>query len=68
MPQKFGLYQDLLVQKNLSLYADLQGVPEAERQKHYVRLLTITNLGLLYPQKNHDHLRLAIRVDISWPG
>ncbi|MBX9743803.1 MAG: ATP-binding cassette domain-containing protein, partial [Chlamydiales bacterium] len=26
MPQRFGLYEDLTVMQNLSLYADLQGV------------------------------------------
>lgn len=44
MPQKFGLYQDLTVQENLDLYADLQGVPTAARRERYARLMKMTNL------------------------
>ncbi len=45
MPQKFGLYQDLTVEENMNLYADLQGVPGAERASRYERLLEMTNLS-----------------------
>jgi ABC-type multidrug transport system ATPase subunit len=45
MPQKFGLYQDLTVEENMSLYADLQGVPVAERVERYRQLLQMTNLN-----------------------
>lgn len=45
MPQRFGLYEDLSVQENLDLYADLQGVPAAERRARYRELMQMTGLG-----------------------
>jgi ABC-2 type transport system ATP-binding protein len=45
MPQRFGLYDDLSVQENLDLYADLHGVPRSERAARYTRLLEMTDLG-----------------------
>jgi ABC-2 type transport system ATP-binding protein len=45
MPQKFGLYEDLSVQENLDLYAELHGVAFEERQERYRRLMEMTALG-----------------------
>jgi ABC-2 type transport system ATP-binding protein len=45
MPQRFGLYEDLTVQENLDLYADLRGVVGAERDRAFRRLLDFTNLA-----------------------
>jgi ABC-2 type transport system ATP-binding protein len=45
MPQKFGLYEDLSVQENLDLYADMHGVTAAERRERYPRLMEMTALG-----------------------
>src|SRR5262245_49032231 len=45
MPQKFGLYEDLSVQENLDLYADMHGVTAAGRRQRYPRLMAMTNLG-----------------------
>ena len=44
MPQRFGLYEDLSVQQNLNLYADLRNVVGAERQAAFERLLAFTDL------------------------
>jgi ABC-2 type transport system ATP-binding protein len=44
MPQRFGLYEDLTVQQNLDLYADLHGVPAAERARTYPSLMEMTAL------------------------
>ena len=45
MPQKFGLYEDLSIQENLDLYADLHGVPMNIRNERFARLLKITDLA-----------------------
>lgn len=45
MPQRFGLYEDLSVQENLDLYAELHGVPHDVRRERYARLLEMTDLA-----------------------
>ncbi|HEI8865882.1 TPA: ABC transporter ATP-binding protein [Serratia odorifera] len=44
MPQKFGLYEDLTVMENLTLYADLRGVIGEQRRTTFERLLAFTDL------------------------
>ncbi len=45
MPQRFGLYEDLTVDENLNLYADLYGVMGVERGRAFDRLLAFTDLA-----------------------
>ncbi len=45
MPQRFGLYEELSVLENLRLYADLRGLPPAERKPGFERLLAFTGLA-----------------------
>lgn len=45
MPQKFGLYEDLSVEENMRLYADLHDIPAAARPAHFERLLHMTGLA-----------------------
>jgi len=44
MPQRFGLYEDLSVIENLSLYADLRGLAPELRAETFRRLLDFTDL------------------------
>ncbi|MAF30430.1 MAG: multidrug ABC transporter ATP-binding protein [Croceicoccus sp.] len=45
MPQRFGLYEDLTVQQNLDLYADMRALPADEREATFSRLLEFTDLA-----------------------
>ena len=45
MPQKFGLYEDLAIQENMDLYADLHGVPDDVRKTRFAKLLDMTGLA-----------------------
>ncbi|AUH01297.1 ATP-binding cassette domain-containing protein [Pectobacteriaceae bacterium CE70] len=44
MPQKFGLYEDLTVIENLTLYADLRGITGEKRRTTFEQLLAFTDL------------------------
>ncbi|MCS6953146.1 MAG: ABC transporter ATP-binding protein [Bryobacterales bacterium] len=44
MAQRFGLYPDLTVDENMAFYADLFGVPRAQRAALASRLLAMTRL------------------------
>ena len=44
MPQRFGLYEDLSVQENLNLYADLHNLPVEKRPARFDKLLHMTGL------------------------
>ncbi len=44
MAQKFGLYQDLTVEENMAFYADLFGIPAAQRRRQSARLLEVARL------------------------
>jgi len=45
MPQRFGLYEDLTVQENLDLQADLHDLDEATRGERFETLLQFTGLA-----------------------
>ncbi len=45
MPQRFGLYEDMTVEENLDLYADLQGLEREARKDRYRALLQMTGLA-----------------------
>ena len=45
MPQRFGLYEDLTVEENLNLFADLHSIRRDAREDRFAELLTMTALG-----------------------
>ncbi|WP_417614129.1 ATP-binding cassette domain-containing protein [Parasphingorhabdus sp.] len=44
MPQRFGLYEDLSVLQNLTLYAELRALPKDDHDETFDRLLEFTDL------------------------
>lgn len=44
MPQRFGLYEDLSVIQNLTLYAELRALPKEDHDETFGRLLDFTDL------------------------
>ena len=50
MPQRFGLYEDLSVIENLTLYADLRGVVGQQRAETFDKLLVFTDLERFQPR------------------
>lgn len=45
MPQEFSQYPDLNLIENLNFFADIQGVPKAQKQERIDKMLTLTNLS-----------------------
>ncbi len=45
MPQRFGLYENLTVEENMTLFADLRNIPVQARGARFDELLTMTALG-----------------------
>ena len=56
MSQRFGLYPDLTVTENIRFYADLFGVPTAERQSRSKQLLDFSGMA---PYTNRPAGRLS---------
>ncbi|MCB1354482.1 MAG: ABC transporter ATP-binding protein [Rhodobacteraceae bacterium] len=50
MPQRFGLYEDLSVIENLTLHAELRGLPPAEHDARLAELLDFTDLARFKPR------------------
>ncbi|GGD69455.1 ATP-binding cassette domain-containing protein [Croceicoccus mobilis] len=44
MPQRFGLYEDLSVEQNLQLYAEMRALPREDHDETFARLLKFTDL------------------------
>ncbi len=44
MPQRFGLYQDLTVEENITFFMDIFGIPRAERKTRKEKYLGFSNL------------------------
>jgi ABC-2 type transport system ATP-binding protein len=44
MPQRFGLYQDLTVEENITFFMDIFGIPKRERKSRKEKYLGFSNL------------------------
>ena len=64
MSQRFGLYEDLTIQENLDLYADLHGVPKKGRKEHFDELLKMTGLEA-FTQRQAGNLSGGMKQKLS---
>jgi ABC-2 type transport system ATP-binding protein len=44
MPQRFGLYQDLTVEENITFFMDIFGIPKSDRKRRKEKYLGFSNL------------------------
>ena len=84
MPQRFGLYENLTVEENLTLFADLHNIPVGARKARFDALLTMTALGPFRTRRAGQlsggmkqklglactliHPPQVLLLDEAWPG
>lgn len=64
MPQRFSLYADLTVQENLSFFAEIYGVPRAERLERMEELLRFAGLSA-FGKRRAEHLSGGMKQKLA---
>ena len=64
MPQKFGLYENLSVMENLTLYAELHAVPREQQAARFRQLLKMTDLAR-FPDRQAGRLSGGMKSKLA---